>query len=70
MLEFVQQEGLAFTAERNDIQEEEAEERYYDAMHEDEYRIQDETANLIAFLVKADEDTMYFHQAMKAPNKE
>jgi hypothetical protein len=70
MLESVQQEGLAFAAERNDIQEEEAEERYYDAMHKDEYRIQDDMTDPIAFLAKADEDTMYFHQAMKAPEKE
>jgi hypothetical protein len=70
MLESVQQEGLAFAAERNYIQEEEAEERYYDAMHEDEYRIQDDMTDPIAFLAKADEDTMYFHQAMKAPDKE
>jgi hypothetical protein len=70
MLESVQQEGLAFAAERNDIQEEEAEERYYDAMHEDEYRIQDDMMDPIAFLTKADEDTMYFHQAMKVPEKE
>jgi hypothetical protein len=70
MLESVQKEGLAFAAERNDIQEEEAEERYYDAMHEDEYRIQDDVTDPIAFLAKTDEDTMYFHQAMKAPEKE
>jgi hypothetical protein len=70
MLESVQQEGLAFAAERNDIQEEEAEERYYDAMHEDEYRIQDDMKDPIAFLAKTDEDTMYFHQEMKAPDKE
>jgi hypothetical protein len=38
-------------------------------MHEDEYRIQDEMTDPIAFLAKADEDTMYFHQAMKAPDK-
>jgi hypothetical protein len=70
MLESVQQEGLAFAAERSDIRGEEAEERYYDAMHEDEYRIQDEMTDPIAFLAKANEDTMYCHQATKAPDKE
>jgi hypothetical protein len=70
MLESVQQEGLAFAAERNGIQEEDAEERYYDAIHEDKYRIQDDMADPIAFLAKTDEDTMYFHQAMKAPDRE
>jgi hypothetical protein len=39
-------------------------------MHEDEYRIQDDMTDPIAFLEKADEDTMYFQQAMKAPNNE
>jgi hypothetical protein len=70
MLESVQQEGLAFAAERNDIQEEDAEERYYDEMHEDEYRSQDDMPDPIAFLAKTDEDIMYFHQAMKAPGRE
>jgi hypothetical protein len=40
-LESVQQEGLYFSAESNNVQEEDAEERYYDAIHEDKYRIQD-----------------------------
>ena len=42
---------------------------YYCSLHEDDYRIQDELTNPIAFLAKADEDTMYFHQAMAAPDK-
>jgi hypothetical protein len=70
MLESVQQEVMAFAAESNDIQEEDAEERYYDAMHEDEYRIQDDMTDPIAFLARTDEDTMYFHQVMKAPDRE
>jgi hypothetical protein len=70
MLESVQQEGLAYAAERNDIPEEDAEERYYDVMHEDEYRIQDNMTDPIAFLAKTDEGTMYFHQAMKAPDRD
>jgi hypothetical protein len=65
MLESVQQEGLVFSAESNDVPEEDAEERYYDAMHEDEYRIQDEMTDPVSFLAKTDEDAMYFHQAMK-----
>jgi hypothetical protein len=39
ILESVQQEGLDFAAESNNVQKEVAEERYYDAMHEDEYRM-------------------------------
>jgi hypothetical protein len=54
MLEPVQQEGLAFAAESNNVQEEDAEEGYYDAMHEDEYRIQDEMTDPIAFLAKTE----------------
>jgi glutamine synthetase adenylyltransferase len=67
MLESVQQEGLAFAAESNNVQE--AEERYYDVMHEDEYRIQDEMTDPIAFLANTDEETMYFHQEMKVPDR-
>jgi hypothetical protein len=39
-------------------------------MHEDEYRIQDEMTDPIAFLAKTDKDTMYVHQAMKAPDRD
>ena len=38
---------------------------YYDALHEEDYSCQDEMMNPIAFLAKTDDDTMYFHQAMK-----
>jgi hypothetical protein len=70
LLDLVQQEGLAFAAESNNLQVEDAEERYYDAMHEDVYRIQDEMTDTITFLAKTDEDTIYFHQAMKAPERD
>ena len=42
---------------------------YYDALHQDDYKIQDEMMNSVAFLAKTDEDTMYYHQAMKAHDK-
>jgi hypothetical protein len=42
---------------------------YYEAMHEEEYLLQDEMLNPIAFLAGSNEDTMYFHQAMKAPDR-
>jgi hypothetical protein len=70
MLESVQQEGLVFAVESNDVQEGDAEEVYYDALHEDEYRIQNDMTDPISFLGKTDEDTMYFHQAMKAPDRD
>jgi hypothetical protein len=47
-----------------------AEEDYYDALHEDEYRVQDQMIDPVAFLAKRDEETMYFHQAMKAPDRD
>jgi hypothetical protein len=39
-------------------------------MHEDEYRIQDEMTDPIAFLAKTDKHTMYFHQSRKAPGRD
>ena len=46
---------------------------YYDALHQDEYFIQDQMADPIAFLStmkkKSDPDTMYYHQAMAAPDR-
>jgi hypothetical protein len=39
-------------------------------MHEDEYRIQDEITDPIAFLANTDEDTMYFHQEIEAPDRD
>eukprot|EP00957_Ditylum_brightwellii_P172136 13104673-Ditylum_brightwellii.AAC.1 len=43
---------------------------YYDAMHEDDYRIQDQMQDSIAFKATTDPDMLYFHQAMAAPDKE
>jgi hypothetical protein len=39
-------------------------------MHEDDCRIQYEMEDHIAFLAKVDDDTMYFHQAMKSPDRD
>jgi hypothetical protein len=46
-------------------------EAYYDALHEDEYTLQREMDDPIAFLAatKGDPDTMYYHQAMAAPDR-
>ena len=41
---------------------------YYDAMHEDDYKIQDVMQDPIAFVATSDEDTMYYHQAMNQPD--
>ena len=53
----------------NGSSEEELEE-YYDALHQDDYEIQDEMKDPIAFLANSDRDTMYYHQTMKQPDKE
>eukprot|EP00957_Ditylum_brightwellii_P032239 2443087-Ditylum_brightwellii.AAC.1 len=45
---------VAFTAE------------YFDAMHEDDYCIQDLMQDPIAFKATSDPGTLYFHQAMSA----
>ena len=46
---------------------------FYDALHEDELEQQREMDDPIAFLAttgkKGDKDTMYFHQAMAAPDR-
>ena len=42
---------------------------YYDALHQDDYKLQDEMTEPISFLAKTDEDTMYYHQAMASPDK-
>eukprot|EP00957_Ditylum_brightwellii_P021149 1594150-Ditylum_brightwellii.AAC.1 len=47
---------VAFTAE------------YYDAMHKDDYRIQDLMQDPIAFKASTNSDTLYYHQAMLAPD--
>jgi hypothetical protein len=46
-----------------------SDEAYYDALHEDDYVLQDAMDNPIAFLTQTDADTMYFDQAMQAPDR-
>ena len=41
---------------------------YYDVLHEDDYQLQDDMEDPIAFLASSSADTMYFHQAMKEPD--
>ena len=38
-------------------------------MHEDNYRIQDEMEDPLAYRASSDPDTMYFDQAMKEPDR-
>jgi hypothetical protein len=43
---------------------------YYEALHEDDYQIQEDMVDPIAFLARTNADTMYFDQAMKQPDKD
>ena len=43
---------------------------YYKALHQDEFVIQDELTDPIAFLAKVDGDTLYYGKAIKAPDSE
>jgi hypothetical protein len=38
-------------------------------MHQDNYLLKDQMQNPIAFMALTNQDTMYFHQATKAPNQ-
>ena len=44
--------------------------KYYDALHQDDYKLQDDLKEPLSFLSKTQNDTMYFHQAMKEPDRE
>ena len=43
--------------------------RYYEAIHHDDYKIQDEMQYPLAYLSSSDPDTMYFDQAMNQTNR-
>jgi hypothetical protein len=57
MKESLEQENIAFQT-------------YYEALHEEEYLLQDRMFNPVAFLASTNKDTMYFHQAMKEPDRD
>ena len=44
----------------------------YDALHQDDYKVQERMKDPIAFLanMEKEKDTMYYHQAMKQEDKE
>ena len=42
----------------------------YEVLHEDDYNIQDDMINAIAFKASGDKDTMYFHQVMRMPGRD
>jgi hypothetical protein len=59
---------MAFATELSEA--EEADESYYDALHEDDYCIQDDMRDPTGFIKATYEDTMYYEQAMRAPEKQ
>jgi hypothetical protein len=59
---------MAFTSELSEA--EDVDEAYYDVLHEDDYRIQDNMRDPVAFMSSTDEDIMYYDQAMWAPDKQ
>jgi hypothetical protein len=59
---------MAFAAEISEVAD--VDEAYYDVLHEDDYRIQDDMKDPVAFMSSTDEDTMYYDQAMNAPDKQ
>jgi hypothetical protein len=42
---------------------------YYDVLHEEDFSIQDKMTDPIAFKASTDPDTMYYHEAMAAPDR-
>ena len=43
---------------------------YYEAMHEDDCKLQDQMNDPIAFLTTTNKDTLYYHEAMKALDRD
>jgi hypothetical protein len=69
MLNFKSSMASFISTTKQDDYKETPDEAYYDALHQEDYRIQDDMINPIAFLAKTDADTMYYHQAMRAPDR-
>ena len=42
---------------------------YYESMHEDDYKLQNELEDPIAFLASNTKDILYYHQAMKVTDR-
>ena len=52
------------------MQEEQNNQKYYEAMHQDDYKIQDDMEDLLTCLASSDPETMYFDQSMKEPDRQ
>ena len=52
------------------MQEEQENQQYYKAIHQDYYKIQDDMQDPFVYLSRSDLDTIYFDQAMKEPERQ
>ena len=68
-LESREQESLNRNTEFIAVQGQEEEQHYYEAMHQDDYKIQDDMQDTLAYLASSDMDTIYFDQEMKQPDR-
>ena len=66
-LEIREQEYLKLNKALSLVQEEQDNQKYYEAMHQDNYKIQDYMQDPFAYLASYDPDTVYFDQEMKEP---
>jgi hypothetical protein len=66
--QYLEQQNMAFASELSEA--EDVDEAYYDVLQEDDYRIQDDKRDPVAFVSATNEDIMYYDQAMRAPDKQ
>ena len=67
-LESREQESLNLKKAFSAVQDKQDNNQYYGAMHQEDYRTQENMQYPLASLARSDLDTMYFDQAMKEPN--
>ena len=67
-LESREQESLNWNTVFTAAQDQQEDQQYYEAMHQDYYKIQDYMQDPLAYLSSSDPDMMYFDQAMKQPD--
>ena len=59
-------QGLRITSFKSTVEDVDD---YYHALHEDDFELQDKMRDPIAFKANSDPDTMYYHQAIRAPDR-
>jgi hypothetical protein len=64
---YMEQRHMAFAAELSEVAD--VDESYYEVLHEDDYRIQDDMKDPVVSISSTKEDTIYYDQAMRAPDK-